>query len=323
MTQVAQKPDQQQPGNSTPPAQIEVAAKPLPSIVDSTLSRITELENTGSLQIPKNYSAANALRAAWLLLQDIKDMNKKPALQVCTRESIANALLKMAVQGLNPLKRQCSFIVYGNQLTCQREYQGSIAIAKRYGLKSVIANPIFKGEDFAFEVDTETGRKKITKHLSSFESYGSEVKGAYAIIEMNDGTKNVEVMTMSQIQAAWNQGQTKGGSPAHKNFPDQMACKTVINRALKAIINSSDDADLFEEDPITSMETPVTAAVKAEILENANGAAEGSEAIGFEDVEESTESKELYNQNGDIITGQEELPGSSPAEAGTQIKAPF
>lgn len=290
-------------------ANTAVATQPINTIVDSTLKRITDLEGAGGLIVPKDYSAANALRAAWLILQETKDLNKRPVLEVCSRESIANALLKMVVQGLNPVKRQCSFIAYGSTLTCQREYQGSIAIAKRYGLKSVIANPVFQGDDFAFEVDTETGRKKITKHVSSFESYGSNVKGAYAVIEMEDGTKNVEVMSMAQIQAAWNQGPTKGQSPAHKNFPDQMACKTVINRAVKTIINSSDDADLFEDDQITERETPVTAAVKAEISDNANGA-NGQEAIGFDDNAENSDAQ----PPAPVVITPEEIK-SEPAKA--------
>lgn len=262
------------------------------SIVDLTLSRISELEETGSLQIPKSYSAANALRAAWLLLQDVKTLDKRPVLEVCTKESIANALLKMVLQGLNPVKRQCSFIAYGNTLVCQREYQGSIAVAKRYGLKSVVANAIFKGENFSYEIDSQTGLKKILKHESSFENYGNEVIGAYAIIVMEDDTKNVEIMNMKQIQAAWNQGPTKGQSPAHKNFPDQMACKTVINRAVKTIINSSDDADLFEDEQIVQTDSPITAAVHTEIADKANT----TETIGFEEEQQGQHQNEQQQQ---------------------------
>lgn len=40
----------------------------------------------------------------------------------------------------------------------------------------------------------------------------------------------------------------KGNSPAHKNFPDQMACKTVINRACKLLIRASDDAVLYNKE---------------------------------------------------------------------------
>jgi recombination protein RecT len=53
-------------------------------------------------------------------------------------------------------------------------------------------------------------------------------------------------MTIDQIHKAWNQGATKGGSPAHRNFPAEMCKKTVIGRACKMIINSSDDAWLYE-----------------------------------------------------------------------------
>ena len=283
MAEVNQQPPQQN-NNQVAQTNNQQVQKREVSIVDMTLNRIQELEKAEAMRIPANYSAANAVRSAALILADVKGFS------TCSKESVANALLKMVVQGLNPMKRQCSFIAYGNSLVCQREYQGSIAVAKRYGLKSITANAIYEGEDFAFQVDTETGRRKILKHESSFDSYGGTVRGAYAIVEMEDGTKNVEIMNMKQIQAAWNQGPTKGQSPAHKNFPDQMACKTVINRAVKSIINSSDDADLFEDEPIQA-ETPVTASVKQEISEHANSAS-GSESIGFEEEENIQVQKE-------------------------------
>ena len=265
----------QQPAAAT---NTEMVKKEL-NVVDQTLQRVLSMQENKELQLPKDYSAANALKSAWLILQD------KPELLQCTRESIAYALLSMVVQGLNPVKHQCSFIKYGSKLTLQREYQGSIAIAKRVGLKSVVANAVFEGDEFEFQVNPETGRKQINKHVSSISSFGGEVKGAYAVIEMNDGQRNVEVMSIAQIRKAWEQGSTKGNSPAHKNFPDQMACKTVINRAVKGIINSSDDAALFEEEEQT--ETAFVANVQHEIDTKANGAdAEGAE-IGFEDHEYS------------------------------------
>lgn len=290
------------------------------SFIDATLQRISAMKSAGELNLPDNYSAPNALQSAWLILQDVKDMNKRPALEVCTPQSIAFALLQTVLQGLNPAKRQCSFIVYGNKLTLQREYQGDIAIAKRVGLKSVVANAIFKGEDFAFEVDTITGLKKITKHVSSFESYGGEVIGAYAIIEMSDGARNVEVMNMNQIRKAWEQGPTKGQSPAHKNFPDQMACKTVIRRALKTIINSSDDAALFDEEE--QAETPFTASVKHEIATSANGALNGSKAIGFEDAPAGEENGKGEEPGPETIEPVEETQAEEPAPAQEAAEEP-
>lgn len=102
------------------------------------------------------------------------------------------------------------------------------------------------------------------------ESFGTkDLKGAYAICEMEDGTFDVEIMNMIQIRDAWNQGPMKGNSPAHKNFPDQMACKTVINRACKLLIRSSDDSVLMLDDDNDTKD--ITAeSVKTEIKANAN-----------------------------------------------------
>lgn len=242
-------------------------------IVETVLNMVSNYQSEGGLKLPGSYSAENSVRAAWLLLQDVTGKNGdtyQPVLNYCTPQSIANALMKMVLQGLNPNKRQCSFIAYGNKLTLQREYAGSIAIAKRNGMKRITANVVYEGEEFEFHTEMETGLKRVTKHIQSLDTMGGgKIKGAYAFVVMEDGTTSVEVMTMAQIQAAWNQGPTKGTSPAHKNFPDQMAMKTVINRSVKILINSSDDSDLFEEEESLVVDTHAEE-VRKEIVENAN-----------------------------------------------------
>src|SRR5690554_8093669 len=59
---------------------------------DSVQNRIAELSSQGRLDLPKNYSVGNALNSAWLKILETKDKNDRPALEVCSRESIANAL---------------------------------------------------------------------------------------------------------------------------------------------------------------------------------------------------------------------------------------
>lgn len=87
------------------------------NITDNVLNRINKMQTEGSLQIPDNYSPENALKSAYLKLLETKDKDNKPVLQTCTQESIANSLLEMVVQGLNPMKNQGYFIPYGNKLT--------------------------------------------------------------------------------------------------------------------------------------------------------------------------------------------------------------
>lgn len=166
------------------------------------LSRVQQLSSKGNLVIPKNYSAENALKSAWMILQGINYKTGKPALEVCTKDSIAHALMDMVVQGLSPVKKQCYFVAYRNKLTLMRSYMGTAAVTKRLkGVKDVYAQIIYEKDEFEFELDLETGLKKITKHKQSFENIDPDkIKGAYAVVVKEDGKNYVEVMNISQIK---------------------------------------------------------------------------------------------------------------------------
>lgn len=281
----------------TTPQPIEKIKK---DISMQVLDKIEAFKQAGELRIPEGYSPENALKAAYLILVETTNKDNKPALEHCTKESIANALLKMVVWGLSPLKKQCDFIMYGNKLDCSIEYTGNIVLAKRYGgMKSIKAQAILEGDDFQFEIDPETARKRVIKHNQNLKSLGSKnVLGAYAVIEMEDGTRDTEIMNIVQIKDAWNQGAMRGNSPAHKNFPDQMAIKTVINRACKLLIRGSDDSILYneEEKVIDTTSEDVT----HEINKNANrNPLDFAEDVTVEEVktEQAKEVSEEKTQN--------------------------
>jgi recombination protein RecT len=219
------------------------------NISEQVLARIEDFQKTGGMVLPKDYSVENHMKSAWLILQATTDRNGQQALAVCTKESIANALLDMVLQGLAVSKKQGYFIVYGNKLEFQRSYFGTVALAKRTGgIKTEpIANVIYEGDEFIYTIDPKTARISIVKHEQKIENIdNNKIKGAYALVTLADGSTQVIIMSMAQIRAAWGQGATKGNSPAHKNFAEEMAKKTVIGRACKTIINASDDAWLYE-----------------------------------------------------------------------------
>ncbi len=253
--------------------------------VGNVLTKVEQFTKEGGLKLPENYSTENALRSAFLILQETVDMAKRPALEVCTKESIANALLDTVLQGLSPAKKQCYYIVYGNKLVMQRSYMGSMAVGKRVAnIKDIVAIAIYEGDVFEYSFDFQTGRKNITKHEQKFENINPQkVKGAYAIAIFNDETTDAEVMNMLQIRSAWAMGKAKGTSTAHINFPDEMAKKTVVSRLLKTKIGSSDDSDLFEEIEITDT---TAAYVENEVKEKAN---KETLDIDSEVVEDNTE----------------------------------
>lgn len=219
------------------------------NISDSVLTRVNELQEATQLQLPRNYAASNALKSAWLMLQSVEDKDHHKALTVCSKESIANALFDMVIQGLSVAKKQCYFIVYKNELQLQRSYFGTVALAKRVGAISTepVANIIYEGDEFVYEIDPKTGIYHVKKHVQTLDSINSgKIKAAYCICQTKNGDE-VTIMTYDQIQKAWNQGATHGKSPAHTNFAAEMAKKTVIGRACKMAINSSDDAWMLNE----------------------------------------------------------------------------
>jgi recombination protein RecT len=250
-------------------------------ITDDVLKKITKFKETGELIFPENYSPENALKSAMLILSETETKDNKPVLEYCTRPSIANALLEMVITGLNPMKKQCDFVAYGKKLTMQREYHGTIALAKRFGgVKEANANVIYQEDEFMYEVDPESGKKRIIKHSQDFKNIDDDkITGAYAVLTFNDDSMPyVEIMNMNQIRKAWLQGYAKGNSPAHRNFPGEMSKKTVIGRACKLFITSSDDSNLAlaerisgkkEENEVEDIDAEEMQ-VEAEIKENAN-----------------------------------------------------
>lgn len=223
-------------------------AKQEKTIVDSVQKRIAEMQNSGSIELPNNYSVGNALKSAYLILQETQTSGKKPVLQACTQESIANSLLDMATQGLNPSKDQCYFIAYGNKLTMSRSYLGTIALTKRInGVKDVKGYAVYKDDKFELGFDILTGRQKILEFCPGLNRDSKNLIGAFALILGDNEILHTEYMDINQIHSAWNQSSMKGNSGAHKNFADQMAIKTVINRACKYYVSTSDDSDKIAE----------------------------------------------------------------------------
>jgi recombination protein RecT len=246
--------------------------------VDVVAAKVKEFQEKNVLHFPASYSPENAMKSAWLTLQTIKDRNGKPALEVCTKDSVAHSLLDMVVQGLNPSKKQGYFIVYGNQLTFQRSYFGTMAVTKRVtNAKSIDAAVIYEGDDVDYEM--VNGRITNLTHKQKFGNINKDkVIGAYATIVLADGTVYHELMTIDELRKAWSKAQfwgkdqqvEKPGS-THDEFKQEMAKKTVINRACKKFMNASDDSSLVMQHVNRADEAAEEAQLEEEIRNNANG----------------------------------------------------
>ena len=240
------------------------------SFIEMLTEQVKKKQEAG-LTVPADYSPSNALMGAYLWLKDHNDI-----LSGCTQPSIANALMDMVTMGLSVQKQQGYFIKYGQTCHFQRSYFGNVTIARRYGMKDITANIVYEGDTFEAEADPETGHLRLVKHIVDlFRDENAQMKGAYAVVTMADGSSYMELMTMSQIKAAWRQSKNyrDGGNGVHQKFPDQMAKKTVLNRLLKSIVNTHGDsyvvAAMADTETIDSVDI-IDAEVTQEIAENAN-----------------------------------------------------
>lgn len=248
--------------------------------VDFVATRVKEFENNGELNFPVNYIPQNALKSAWLILQETQNMDHKFVLDFCTKDSIANALLSMVVQGLNPDKKQCYFIAYGTKLTMQRSYFGSIAVAKMVNpsIEDIFGEAVYEGDEF--EYSKVRGKNVITKHIQKIENVSkSKIIAAYATILYSSGKEESTVLTFDQVKQAWKQskmnpvggdGTIKSGS-VHDKFTADMCVKTAINKACKMVINTSSDKSIVSKFAKETDDVAIEARVDEEISINANG----------------------------------------------------
>src|SRR5690606_14224642 len=156
----------------------------------------------------------------------------------------------------------------------------------------------------------ERGRRVITKHNQRIENVKPDkIVAAYCVIEPGDGRPaHTEIMTWAQIQQSWRQSKQfkpEGGTTPHHTFPDQMALRTVIRRACKAVINSSSDDYLL----LHHMHRSDEVAAEAEAAEYANGQVIDVEP---ETVDESPPLDEP------IATEPEQEPALQPEPAAAQ-----
>lgn len=274
--------------------------KTVKSVGDIVLSRVNEMSEAG-FTLPADYNPTNAIKASMLVLQEIKDKNGKPALEVCTQASIQAALFKMLTFGEDVSKVQGYFIVYGSQLQYQESYFGKVLRVRRiFPEWTPVPMLIHEGDSFEYAIDPETGRKKVLKHEQKLENIDKPIIGGYLYIPCADGGQDLYVMTAKEIAAA--HSKSRGGGAVHKQFSTKMYSKTLVSSGCNYILNS----------------TPS----QSNIADNSDDPNAPEPAQEFDYAEEVVEVHELPDAPQDIDTETGEIKNEpvpeAPAQAQTQ-----
>lgn len=204
----------------------------------------TYLKKNGDVILPPNYDVNDAVKALYLKTIQTVDKQKRPVLEVCTRESIEQVVQNYVSKGLNIAKNQCYLVCYGNTLTLQESYFGKQKEANAYAGITINSNVIYEGEKVNIVV--RPNGTKIIEHTPDFSKFDTnKIIGAYAIAVNDKGeVVDSDIMTMKEIRQSW--AKSSSGGTVHKEFPVEMTRKTVIARLAKRFINTSDDSTKFE-----------------------------------------------------------------------------
>lgn len=220
-------------------------------IGQQVIDRVNALCEAG-FTMPKDYNYVNAIKASLLMLQEVVDKNKKPALEVCTKESIQSFLFNMCIKGLDVSKKTCYPIVRGNKLCLHDGYFGAILQVRRlYPNWNPVAHTIREGDVFEYSIEPETGKMTLVKHEQKLENLDKDFIGAYMYLPCPDGTLELYVMTKKQILKAWSKSSSQT-LQTHKDFDEKMCLKTIYNSGCQKVINTTPNqhsVHIDEEDP--------------------------------------------------------------------------
>ena len=206
---------------------------------DIVINQFTELVEKGQLFFPDKYNYVNAIKYAALVISQTK------GLQDCTKTSVVQALSDMALQGLDVQRKQGYFIKYGLELKFFRSYFGDVAAAMQTKLvKDIKAVVIYDGDEF--ETGIENDEEVVLHHKTSFKNRDNAIIGAYAVAILPEGAKRYCIMTKKEIDKNWAKTTNKDNQ-VQKDFPQEMAKRTVIRRLVKLLFNSANTSENFTD----------------------------------------------------------------------------
>lgn len=168
-------------------------------------------------------------------------IRQKPDLLNCNRQSLFNACLNAAQDGLMPDGREGAIVPRKNQAVWQPMIQGIYKRVKTSGsVASLSANVVYEGETFDVLLGDED--RIVHRRDMSKVAPGSEV-AVYAIATLKDGTKEREVMTWEQVLVVRQASASPNAGP-WVQWPDEMARKTVVRRLAKRlpVLDQADEA---------------------------------------------------------------------------------
>ena len=209
------------------------------NISDRVLNSLNSLINNQGLVLPDGYNPTNALKSAYLKLAEDNLLNTD-------QTALAQALLDMCIQGLNPQMNQCYFIPYGGKVNMMRSYFGDkTACIEAHVVKDIDANLIHEGD--VVNVYYQENSKMKVEHKTSWENLSKPIIGAYSYATLPDGSIVYDIMTMDRIKKSWQMSKNNTNNKLQTNYTDDACKRTVIRHLAKNLFNAGCKSSVIVE----------------------------------------------------------------------------
>ena len=173
------------------------------------------------------------VRAEAIVRFALMECSTNEKLRECSEQSIYLGLLACAVTGLEPgsLKGEAYLVPFAKQAVFMPGWKGLVKQARRTReITGIVANVVREADTF----DIDLGTANHVVHKPARQDRG-DVIGAYAIATMLGGFHEIEWMDREDLDAIQKVAESRGKSPAWKDWEDQMQRKSVIRRLCKRL----------------------------------------------------------------------------------------
>lgn len=181
------------------------------------------------MALPKHISVDKFQRTV------ITALAKDAGLLNADRGSLFTACVEAASDGLLPNAKEAALVIYGKKVQYIPMIGGIYKKARNSGeISNLAAHVVYDNDEF----DYELGFEPTLRHKPALGERGN-IRCVYAIAIMKDGTKDMEVMTVAEIE------QVRKASKAANNGPwvqwwSEMARKTAVRRLAKRLPLTAD-----------------------------------------------------------------------------------
>jgi recombination protein RecT len=223
---------------------------------------LDDMKDQLAAQLPKHVSVARIMKAA------LTAAIKTPNLLKCSQISFWDSMMRAASLGLDVSGTLGSayLVPYGTTCTLIIGYRGLIDLARRSNeIASIEAHVIYEQDKFEIQFGTDPkcvhtpylGADRVDKYV-----------GAYAVAKLRDGSKQVEFMTLADLEKI-RAGSRMGNTGAWKDHRSEMYRKTVVRRIVKFLPMSTELEKALEIDNETDGYDDVTP-IDVRAIDNAN-----------------------------------------------------